>query len=509
VKRDVDGLLAAKGVAPASLPASPGEAAAPALVTGTAVAALSRGHAVPAGGVAALGGMGNAALARLLARQPAPASAPVNPLLEGYEKARKERDEFAKSGKKGPVDYNPSSGNPDNYYGGFEVEYDPAAATLVARLKGAVAFLPGMDLVAGRATALEGSAQTVAAAAAINRLPRAKRAAEVTKWKWSSQGGPDGNDEQEFMDKFQSSISSAWSKKQPMHCSKEYWEDLGVETEIKVSVNKVADASGKAASQHMLVNARKVPKGFVGGSADVSRPTGAGGSAFDNVMNVTSEDVVERHDALLERNLSFRPGSALLTGGSVQQVWSLAKEMPNAKPGATVPVSNLSIKVKGKDPDRRKARFSAITAHLKQAAGFDVSRATLVEDGEGDTAHVTIGTGRPQTVVAHEAGHMFGLDDEYTGSGAYGAGKPTEHTGIAEKAGYSGVQHATSDSIMSGGQEVREHHYVTFLDALKQVSGMSDWAIGPKRVVKPPSGAGDYPVPGTPGGGSPTGTAHA
>jgi hypothetical protein len=34
----------------------------------------------------------------------------------------------------------------------------------------------------------------------INRLPRAKRAAEVTKWKWSSQGGPDGGDEQEFVD---------------------------------------------------------------------------------------------------------------------------------------------------------------------------------------------------------------------------------------------------------------------------------------------------------------------
>jgi hypothetical protein len=104
---------------------------------------------------------------------------------------------------------------------------------------------------------------------------------------------------------------------------------------------------------------------------------------------------------------------------------------------------------------------------------------------------------------------MFGLDDEYTGSGAYAAGKETEHTKVAADAGYSGVQHGTSDSIMSMGKEVGPQHYVTFLDALKQVSGMTDWAIGPKRAVKPPSGAGDYPVPGTPGGGSPAPTAVA
>ena len=479
-------------------------AASPSSVTTTT--AIRNGLPVPLGGVAALGGIGNAALARLLARQPATL---VNPLMEGYEKARKERDEWIKTGKKGPIDYNPSSGNPANYYGGFEVEYDPAKEELQVHLKGAVVMLPGMDLVAGRAVPRETSAQTQAAARVINRLPRAKRAAEVTKWKWSSQGGPDGGDEQEFLDKFKSAVESAWRKKHPMHCSKQYWEDLGVETDIKVTVNKVANASGKAAGQHMVVNARKVPKGFIGGSADVSRPAASGGGTFGNVMNVTSEDVVERHDQLLERDLSFQPGKERLTAGSVASVSALAKEMPNAVPGATVPGSNLTVMVQGKDSAQRAARFGAIGAQLKAASGFDTSRATLVEGGAGDHAHITIGTGRPQTVVAHESGHMFGLDDEYTGPGAYAAGKPTEHTKIAEAAGYSGIQHATSDSIMSEGAEVREQHYVTFLDALKQVSGMTDWVIGPKRPVKPPSAAGDYPVPGPPAGGPNGGTAVA
>jgi hypothetical protein len=458
---------------------------------------------------------GNAAVSRLLSRQPAvappaPSGGTYNPLQADYDAARKERDEFVARGKKGPQAYNPSTSNKANYYGGFDVEYDPGSGVLLVTLKGAVLFVAGMTLDAsGRAQAIEPSAQTAAAAAAINRLPKAKRAAEVAKWTWSSAGGPDGNDEQEFLDGFKSSVEGAWSQKHPFHCTKQYWEDLGAETQVSVAIGKVAAAGGKAADQHMLVNAHKVVKGFVGGSADVSRPTGAGGTAFDNVMNVTSEDVVPRKDDLLHSELSFQPGKGLLTPASVGTVWRLAKEMPNAKPGSTVPVAGLTVRVQGKDDRQRRDRFDAVRDHLKQAAGFDTSRATFEDGGEGDGGHITIGTGDAQTVVAHESGHMFGLDDEYTGSGAYQAGKKTEHTDFAAAAGHTGAMHAKSDSIMSEGKEVRPHHYVTFLDALKQVSGMAEWGYGPKQEVKPPSAAGDYPVPGTPGGGPQTGTAVA
>ena len=442
-------------------------------------------------------------MSRLLARQ----DGVYNPLMEEYEKARKERDDYVKSGKKGPVPYNPSGSNPANYYGGFDVEYDPASGQLLVTLKGAVLFVAGMTLDAsGRAQPVEPSAQTAAAARAINRLKKERRAAEVAKWSWSSAGGPDGTDETDFLAGFQSSIESAWRQKHPFYCTKQYWEDLGAETEVKVTVNKVAAAGGKGGDQHMLVNAHKVPTGFVGGAADVSRSGGAGGTPFDNVMNLTSADVVPRKDELLHLSLAFRPGKTLLTGGSVRQVWALAKDMPNAKPGSTIAASNITVKVQGKDPEQRQARFDTICSLLKHSAGFDASRATLVEDVEGDGAHITIGTGEAQTVAAHEAGHMFGLDDEYTGEGAYAAGKPTEHTDIAAAAGHTGAMHATSDSIMSGGKEVGPQHYVTFLDALKKVSSMSEWGQGAKRPVKPPSALGDFPVPGTPGGGTPTGT---
>ncbi len=452
---------------------------------------------------------GNAAVARMLLRQPVVAPpALTNSPQEAFDTARKERETFIAAGKKGPQTYNPSATNKDNYYGGFDVEYDPAKAELLVMLKGAVLFLAGMSIdPAGRAQAIEPSAQTAAAAAAINRLPKAARAAEVAKWTWSSAGGPDSSDETDLLTGFKSSVEAAWRKKHPFHCTKEYWRDLGATTELKVDVAKVAAAGGKAGDQHMLVNTYKVAKGFIGGAADVSRPGGKAAGAFGNVMNITSEDVTARKDELLHRDLSFQPGKGLLTPGSVGTVWRLAKEMPNAAPGSTIEAAGLTVRVQGKDARQRRDRFDAVLDHLKQGGGVDPSRAKFEDGGEGEGGHVTVGTGDAQTVAAHESGHMFGLDDEYTGAGAYGAGKKTEHTDIAAAAGHTGAMHATSDNIMSEGNVVRPQHYVTFLDALKQVTAMADWDYGATQKVDPPSGVGDFPVPGTPGGGADPGTA--
>ena len=436
-------------------------------------------------------GAGNAAVLRMLQRQPTT----LVPGQEEYDTARRDRDAFVAAGKKGPQTYNPSSRNPDNYYGGFDVEYDPRAEALNISLKGGVLFLAGITLdTSGTAVAVEASPQTAAAVAAINKLPPADRAAAVNPWQWSSQGGPDGSDETDFLSKFQSSVHDAWTGQHEIHATKKYWEDLGANVTVNVTVSKVADASGKGADQHMLVNANKVPVGFVGGAADVHRATGKTG-ATDNIMTLTSEDVVPRKDGLLESEVDFQPGKGLLTPASVGTVWRLAKQMPNPKPGTTIEIAGLTVKVEGKDDQQRKDRFDAVLDHLKQGGGMDPSRVTFVDGGTGDKGHITVGDGKAQTVVAHESGHMFGLDDEYTGKGAYAPGKSTEHSKLAASQGMAGAMHAKSDSIMSEGSKVRPQHYTTFLDALKFISGMNEWDIGAKQVVKPPSGAGDFPTP--------------
>src|SRR5262245_34021507 len=128
-------------------------------------------------------GAGNVAVSRMLQRQPTA----LVPGQEEYDTARRERDAFVAAGKKGPQTYNPTSRNPDNYYGGFDVEYDPGSEALNISLKGGVLFLAGITLDgSGNAVAVETSAQTAAAVATINKLAPADRAAAVNPWQWSS-----------------------------------------------------------------------------------------------------------------------------------------------------------------------------------------------------------------------------------------------------------------------------------------------------------------------------------
>src|SRR4051794_8031236 len=88
----------------------------------------------PAGQILALQrAAGNAAVARRLARVTTPAAQQSE-----FDTARKERDHFIKAGRKGPVTYSPSDRNADNYYGGFDVAYDPAPPKPAHIVQGAV-----------------------------------------------------------------------------------------------------------------------------------------------------------------------------------------------------------------------------------------------------------------------------------------------------------------------------------------------------------------------------------
>jgi len=422
-----------------------------------------------------------------------PAFVPQGPYGQAYVEARTARDAFVGAGKLGPVTYNPSANNKDNYYGGFDVEYDPkkSSGELKVVLKGACTFLPGIVLNAkGRAVAKEPSAQTAAAVKAINKLKKDERPAEVAKWKWSSDGGAEANDEATFKTKYADVIRGGWAGKHQFRCDRQWWEDVGATVDVQVTVTD----GPKAGTDHMTVNVYKVPPGYIGGDAHVSRKGGSKGSAFDNTMQITSADVEERGDDLLRRKVDFDKDKNTLTGASKKRIEALEKDMPNAPKGATIKASDVTATVQGADDAARQARFAAICKVLVDG-GMDRARIKFADGATGDGAVLVVGTGAKQTVAAHEAGHMFGLDDEYTGGDAYGAGKKTEHTDFAAKEGFTGAQHATSDAIMSGGKEVAQHHYVTFLDALRQVSGITEWAYGAPRKVEPPSELGDYPVP--------------
>lgn len=438
---------------------------------------------------------GNAAVARWLARQPT-VTTPAAQSSE-YDTARAELDTFVKAGKKGPVTYNPSDRNPANYYGGFDVAYDPALQQLDVIVKGAIEYLPGIILKSGLAQAKEESAEARTAADAINALPAADRAAEVKKWQWSKGGGPDADDEKTFLEDFKSTVTTTWQGKHPFHCTKKYWEDLGAETKIDI---QITESTTQAAADHMKVNAFKVPKAKSITKAGVKRTDTTKG-AHGNTLTMNSSSVKPKASNMLVYDIGFDPGASTLTTAAKATLAKLGGEMPNAPAGATIAADDITAKVQGADDAKRQARFTAVRDALT-ATGMAAGRVKFEAAGTGDGATVVVGDGRNRTSAAHEMGHMFGYDDEYTGADDYAPGKKTEHTDFVDKAGFKGAQHARSDSIMSSGTNVRPQHYATFLDALKIVSGMTDWEYGKPRLVVDPAKIGDFPL-GGPGGTAP------
>jgi hypothetical protein len=245
------------------------------------------------------------------------------------------------------------------------------------------------------------------------------------------------------------------------------------------------DATHKPGSPyHVNVIAMKVPPGTEDGPADVHRAAGKT-DAFSNIMTLSSTGTELRPERLIKKRFNFESGITKLPTAIGKALQSMGRNMPNAPKGATAPVSDLTISVQGTTAAERQARFDAVSKVLTKA-GMAPARLIFSDAGVGDETTITVGTGSRQITAVHESGHMFGLDDEYTGEDAYSPGLKTEHTDLAAKAGETGIIHGQSDAIMSHGATIRRQHYVTFLDALKVVSGMEEWGFGDKQDVEPP-----------------------
>jgi hypothetical protein len=92
-----------------------------------------------------------------------------------------------------------------------------------------------------------------------------------------------------------------------------------------------------------------------------------------------------------------------------------------------------------------------------------------------------------QNVAAHEAGHMFGLGDEYVderppagGVPKFAGDRPTHADDVGSlvdegAAGELVVQN--SGSMMSMGGDVKRGHYVYFVEAINQLTGKT-WKVG-------------------------------
>ena len=440
--------------------------------------------------------VGNAAIARAVAERRT-----LSRVIDDgpFNAARKARDEWIAGGVRGPQDHTPSTGR-----GGFSVSYDPASMNLDVNLRGGVQFKDGIKLVFGFAIATQsGNAPAAAAAAAINARPRAERPGLITPWVW------DDAAKATFLADFQSSIQNAWTEKHQFHNTTEHWEDLGATTKVHVDVHDGA----QTADDHMKVNAYKESTATVASTpafVGQTQTTGPHG-AHDNVMEVNSQQVGRRSDIAQSVNVDFTAGTNTLTPQSINDLnWfanayksgggprcsTCSKEIAEASVG---PV-NVNIVGEGADPAASaQARFGVVTAQLVSGGMTDAATRAHLNPGTGTGTHGTVamGAGVQQIVAAHEAGHMFGLGDEYTapfsGTGG-GLGTPVDGD-LGPAQNLPGAVHENSDSIMSVGDAVRPQHYATFLEALKAVTASTAWAFGPPKPVNGPNPAMDVDTP--------------
>ena len=91
-----------------------------------------------------------------------------------------------------------------------------------------------------------------------------------------------------------------------------------------------------------------------------------------------------------------------------------------------------------------------------------------------------------QNTAAHEAGHMFGLDDEYVeedagpdGTKKFTGDKPEHFGDVRAELGEEAAQEMLtqdSGSIMSRGSDVKRGHYVPFLKAVETATS-KQWTV--------------------------------
>lgn len=446
---------------------------------------------------------GNAAVARAVSVTGAQRATLARVIDDtAYNAGRQARDDWVKGGVRGPIDHAPSTGR-----GGFSVSYDPTGQLMTVELKGAVDFRDGMDIWLGTFVRAQqpdnGPARQ--AAEAINKLPRAERRAAMAPWLWTPEA------KATFLDEFRTSIQGAWAKKHEFHCSKDFWTDLGAKVDVKVTV-----AEGeKAGSDHMKVVSYKESDATVNSTpAHVADTSTFSHDANDNEMVVNSVQTRRRKDIMQSAPFTFDSGKATLDStskaalkdfgnsyknGGGPRCGSCGKEISEA---AAVKV-NVEVPADGTDASLADKRFASVTAELVAGGMTDAAtRCTKIVAGSGTGGQVRMGAGIQQIVVAHEAGHMFGLDDEYTApfAGTGGdLGSPTDGN-LGPSQGLPGGVAENSDTIMSVGDAVKPQHYATFLEALKAVTAMSDWVFGPPVPVVAPAAGADIDTPTGPAG---------
>jgi outer membrane protein OmpA-like peptidoglycan-associated protein len=439
--------------------------------------------------------VGNAAVARLLMRQPAlaPACSPAD---------QAKLDEIM-SQTYTRQDFHPSTGA-----GLFDAIYAPGDGVLTITVGISFNFVDGNPADPTWVASVGGPA----AAAAFTPDKFAWTADEQTAWKENAL----------------SRVMAVWNRRYTFFTQKACWQDVlpPVDVEIEI-VERPATGPDKA---HFVTTVNKWPT--EPGTSDTVMYPAAGVDQETARFHESGADGIENPDVSnFMRNTGTRARYGQVATdnpGTIQFPQNVAEPSAADKTrlrtfGATLGAADMPtfpVTLTGRSSSEgspeRNMTLSEDRARnvMNEIVGAGAKRQPTVvplgEAGSGPTPEwrrVEIAVGdfvAQQTTVAHEFGHMFGLQDEYPtpDGGTRDVGTRVAHSALAERLipGQQPILAHHDEDIMSNGELVRPHHYVTFLEVLGVMTGTEGtWDVRPAAL----QGPGDFPAP------APDGTAVA
>lgn len=291
-----------------------------------------------------------------------------------------------------------------------------------------------------------------------------------------------------------SSIQNAWSGAHRMQANEPGYEQVsaGVNVEVKL-VNDPAKA-------HCRVTAQKIPAGAPRFRSYVSGDASEATLDWRDPTEEETDDV----DVVFEQAYPFDHGKADVAPIQAQLDAFIQKldNYPVPNPAFT---NDYSVHIVGRSTS---SGSSGVNDRLAER------RAQNVQDyidnnnsrgykrsawGEGETGttdadefrrvdlSIVRDDGNTQNVAAHEAGHMFGIGDEYqdteeeddAGRGRFAGDEPSHYDDVKDELGVGAADDVlvgNTDSLMASGGEVKKGHYVYFLKSLESATGIQ-WDI--------------------------------